>query len=215
MRQRGHIHKRGDRHFVVISLGLRPAQRCAPCRKRYWIEGEARLESCPRCGAALEDRELRRQAWYGPFDSATAKRQLTELLGKKDRGTFVDPSKVTVSAYLNEWLGHERASLRPATWESYARNIRHHVLPRIGTTRLQLLKPGQLSALYAELLKDGKRNNGGGGLKPRTVRYIHTIIRKALAQAVDWEYLSRNPADGGEGPSGEAHPAPRSLRMEC
>ena len=37
-----------------------------------------------------------------------------------------------------------------------------------------------LNALYSDLLASGRRD-GKGGLSPATVRYVHAVIRKALA----------------------------------
>src|SRR5262249_4266736 len=37
--------------------------------------------------------------------------------------------------------------------------------------------------------------DGQGGLSPRTVHHIHRILKQALAQAVRWQVLARNPAD--------------------
>ena len=59
----------------------------------------------------------------------------------------------------------------------------HHVLPTLGGRNLRDIGPSQLNALYADLLSSGRRN-GAGGLSPKTVRYIHTIIHKSLSDAV-------------------------------
>jgi integrase len=42
----------------------------------------------------------------------------------------------------------------------------------------------------------------GSGLDPRTVNYVHTIIHKALKDAVRWGRLARNPADAADPPRG-------------
>jgi integrase len=60
-----------------------------------------------------------------------------------------------------------------------------------------------LNRLYAQLLKDG-RKDGNGGLSPRTVILVHSTIHKALATAVKQRLLQRNPADDAERP-GQAH----------
>ena len=39
-----------------------------------------------------------------------------------------------------------------------------------------------------------------GGLSPRTVRQMHAILKSALAQAVKWDILVRNPAAAVRGP---------------
>ena len=63
------------------------------------------------------------------------------------------------------------------------RNIRLHVLPYIGSIPLQRLAPEDLDDLYAHLLSNGRRNKGGGALSPKTVRLVHSVIHKALADA--------------------------------
>ncbi|MFL6043077.1 MAG: tyrosine-type recombinase/integrase, partial [Gaiellales bacterium] len=99
----------------------------------------------------------------------------------------------------DDWLAAITASVRPSTWESYERNLRVHVKPRLGSTPLQGLTASMLNAFYAELLLSG-RSNQENGLSPRTVRYIHTILRKALKDAVRWNHLARNVADSADPP---------------
>ena len=69
-----------------------------------------------------------------------------------------------------------------------------HIIPALGTVPLQRLTAAQLNSLYADLLAGG-RCDGKGGLSPRTVAYVHATIRKALAEAVRWQVLTRNVAD--------------------
>lgn len=56
------------------------------------------------------------------------------------------------------------------------------------------------SYLYARLLRNG-RCDGTGGLSARIVRYTHTIIRRALADAVRKGLVARNVADLADPPS--------------
>ena len=69
------------------------------------------------------------------------------------------------------------------------------------------LNAGHLNAFYADLLVDGRRT-GPGGLSPTSVRRIHATVHKALADAVRWGRLPRNPADQADPPrasTGEMH----------
>jgi hypothetical protein len=61
--------------------------------------------------------------------------------------------------------------------------------------RWRSLTSARLTALYRQLEVTG-RHDGSGGLLARTVRYIHTIVGKALSAAVDAEppLLVRSPA---------------------
>jgi integrase len=47
------------------------------------------------------------------------------------------------------------------------------------------------------------RRDGKGGLSARTVGHIHRVLKQALAQAVRWEMLIRNPANAVDPPKVE------------
>ena len=88
-------------------------------------------------------------------------------------------------------------------WTSYRSNIERHVVPRLGGRELRQLGASHLNVLYSELLDDG-RCDGAGGLSPRSVRYIHTILHRALRDAVRWGKLPRNPAEMADPPRSRA-----------
>ncbi len=82
-----------------------------------------------------------------------------------------------------------------------------YVRPKLGQRRLDQLTVGDLNALYSELLKTGKRLREGG-LSPRSVRYVHVVIQKALSDAVDEGLLARNVASKAKPPSAKSTRAP-------
>ena len=176
---RGHIVKRGtNRYYVVVDVGV-------------------------------DERGKRKQKWVSGFRTkADAERGLTELLSELDRGVFVSPSRASLSAYLlEEWLPASAARVRATTLDSYRDLVVRHVVPVLGTVPLVELTPARITAFYGQLLSAG-RSRGAGGLSPRTVRYVHGILRKALADAVAWRYLAHNPCDGAIPPSAAAAKAP-------
>ncbi len=76
-------------------------------------------------------------------------------------------------------------------------------MPVIGAVRLTSLRPQQIAAAYAKALATGRRD-GKGGLSPSTaVVYMHRIIKHALADAVRWGSLAKNPADAVDPPQVE------------
>jgi integrase len=75
----------------------------------------------------------------------------------------------------------------------------------LGAVLLTKLRPAQISQMYAKALASGRRN-GNGGLAPTTVVYMHRLLKHALAQAVRWELLPRNPADAVDPPKVEREP---------
>jgi integrase len=52
--------------------------------------------------------------------------------------------------------------------------------------------------MYAELLASGRQD--GEALSPRTVRYLHAIVRRALEDAVRWRLVTRNVAEQADPP---------------
>ena len=82
-----------------------------------------------------------------------------------------------------------------------------HVLPLLGSVQLRRVDAGMLNSMYAALLADGKlttANGADGGLSPRSVRYIHTIVHRAFRDAVRWGRIARNPADAADPPRASA-----------
>jgi hypothetical protein len=68
-----------------------------------------------------------------------------------------------------------------------------NVIPTVGEVPLQQLNAAHLNRLYAYLLTDG-RKDGNGGLSTRSVRYVHTILQRALSDAMRWGLVERNVA---------------------
>lgn len=136
-----------------------------------------------------------------------AVRALRDRLGEVDRGTYVAPERTTFGRYLTEeWLPSLR--VKPSTAASYRRYVLRHLVPALGEVRLDGLTPQMLTAFYRGMETPGARLDGQpGALSPRTVRYVHTIARKALADAVEAGRLAMNPADRAKPPRvSEARP---------
>lgn len=137
-----------------------------------------------------------------------AQEELDKIRVQRREGTLVQPNRRRLAEWLHEWLEtQETAGLRATTIASYRRNFRLHVAPRVGGVQLQALTASHLDRLYAELLRTGNRKTGGG-LSSRTVRYLHTIIHKALSDAARKGLLARNVAAAATPPSARDSRAP-------
>ena len=137
-----------------------------------------------------------------------AEAELTRVRSALQSGTFVAPERVTLKAFLTgEWLPAIRHTIESTTLASYEQNVRLHIVRHLGAVPLQALDPGHLNGLYAQLLENG-RTDGAGGLSARTVRYIHTIMHRALRDATRWGKTVRNVADLADPPSTKAARAP-------
>ncbi|MBB6174108.1 integrase [Nocardiopsis mwathae] len=152
----------------------------------------------------LRRRDENDQRWK---TGRAAQAALRDVLGKIERDEYVDPAKVTFGAYLDEWAKGLR--LAPSTTSSYEKNIRLHIEPNLGAVPLSKITGTKLSAFYRKLETDGRRDHRAGqGLSARSVRYIHTIIPKALDAAVNDDMISRNPADRANPPTAKQAKAP-------
>lgn len=148
------------------------------------------------------DNGRRQQRWHSGFRTRKeAEAAINALLTDLQRGTYVPPAKTTLGDYLRTWLDAHRVNkpLRDSTYHGYEKNIAKHVVPKLGHLTLHQLTPPRLDAFYAELLRDGRRD-GKGGLNPRTVRHIHTMLHGALGAAVRKGQLVTNPADRADAP---------------
>lgn len=137
----------------------------------------------------------RRRKWHSfSGTKRKAEEECARLIAEMRGGTYVEPSRTTVAQYLETWLDHVKTQVTPRTHERYCELVRKNIAPLIGALHLSKLRPVQISDAYAKALASGRRD-GKGGLAPSTVVYMHRLIKHALAQAVKWGLISRNPAD--------------------
>lgn len=134
-----------------------------------------------------------------------------EQLAAVSNGTYVPKTRQTLAEYVEEWLIMIKPTVRPATHYSYSRNLRLHVIPVIGSAPLAAIDAVTLDTLYAALLADGRKDYKGGGLSPRSVYYIHTILHRAFKDAVRKGRLARNPADAADPPKAAETGRPDSV----
>ncbi|MBS3982821.1 MAG: site-specific integrase [Dethiobacter sp.] len=124
------------------------------------------------------------------FKTVGLSEEAARVLSKaeRDTGTFVEPGKETLAEYMDEWLNTVvKARVREVTYRDYLDRTRLYIKPALGELRLPQVTPDGIQALYSKMLESG--------LSPRSVRYVHAILRNALQQAVKWGKLYRNPAD--------------------
>lgn len=123
--------------------------------------------------------------------SGGTRREVAEKLAKalrdKQVGLPLAAEKETLASYLAHWLEQAaKPKVRYRTFVSYAQLIRVHIVPGLGRIPL-----GKLTAQHIDgFLKD----RGAHGLSPRTVQYLHAVIRRALNQALRWDLIPRNVA---------------------
>lgn len=124
-----------------------------------------------------------------------AERELTRLLRTTDTGEHVDPTRMSLRQWLDHWLAAVRSEVSPKTHERYTEIVQTYLIPSFGQHPLAKLAPVHIQSAYNEWSAGGRRDGKPGGLSPLTRRYIHVVLRSALARAVEQQLLARNPAD--------------------
>jgi hypothetical protein len=149
---KGHIRERSPGHFAII-LDIRdPA---TGKRKRRW------------------------HSFTGTKRAAQI--QCARLVSELQGGTYIDPSKMTVAAFLDRWLDYTAARVSPRTHERYKEICQKNIAPLLGAVRLTKLRPAQISAAWTSALATGHRGHGGA-LSARTVHHMHTVFKAALCR---------------------------------
>jgi integrase len=120
-----------------------------------------------------------------------AERELARLVTQVEEGTRTARSG-TVAELCEKWYEFAVPELSPAVAAEYRRLLDRRILPRWGTTSVRRLRAAELDAWYAQLRRSG--GAAGGELAPNSVNRIHSVLRRALGQAVRWGWITTNPA---------------------
>lgn len=136
-----------------------------------------------------EGRSTRRRSGYGSREDAVYALQC--VLNAEATGVFED-RKLTVGAFLLEWVALKERTLKPSTAASYAKCVRQELLPVFGRMRLKDLRSRHVAAWQTDL-----RDQGRGA---PTVYRLGATLRSALNHAVRKERLiGYNAAEGAIG----------------
>src|SRR5262249_9363453 len=142
----------------------------------------------------------KRQVRYVSFRGTKreAETELNRLLNRRNEGTYVDPTKMSVAEYLEHWLtvDIERRVARK-TAVRHRQLVERQIVPRIGQMAVRQLTPTHTEAFEAQLQRDGhvKGRKAGQGLAAQTVLHVHRTLSQALAHAVKAGVLFKNPAE--------------------
>ncbi|MFJ8822407.1 tyrosine recombinase XerC [Streptomyces sp. NPDC102467] len=119
-------------------------------------------------------------------DTAKACREERDrVLHQRSAGTFIAPSKVTVSEWLDQWLEYKRRDVEETTIRAYKLAL-VHVHEQLGHVRLQELTEDMVQEFVDSLVAGGRRK-GGDPSKRLAISYIDHILirlRSALRRAV-------------------------------
>ena len=105
-------------------------------------------------------------------------------------GTYIAPSKTTVSQYLDGWLDIHKQRIEYNTFIGYRINV-NHIKEHIGDIPLQELSGDHIELMYKDLSKS---------LKSKSIHYIHQTLNTALKAAIRKRIININPCNTIEPP---------------
>ncbi len=208
---RGHVRKRGASYQAIVYAGIDPVTK----RQRYLRETARTQREAERALTRLLSQVDEQRT---PNTSATVGYLL-------DRWLEVAQLELTTRSVYEAYI---RRHVRPALGSVPLRKLSVDVLDRF---YLRLAQHGGRCrrcvtrvAKGLPPLRDGERYAPKPGaeatavhepdcarglpLAPSTVRHVHSILRRALNQAVRWDWIARNPASLASPPRA----APRDVR---
>ena len=190
LKRKGYIFKK------CVGCGRKvPKKICSKCKSR-------RFSWAYRVDVA-QPGEPRQQKTRSGFETeGEAQAELRPLLREQRGGVWVTDEQTTVGNYLENWV--EAVDIRPSTRAGYEGHVRNHLVPRLGSYRLQNLDKFTIKSFYTTLADQGGNRRTGGPLTARTIHRIHNTLHRALEDAVEDGLIIKNPADG-------AHSEPRAV----
>ncbi|MCL2605240.1 MAG: site-specific integrase [Defluviitaleaceae bacterium] len=127
---------------------------------------------------------------YGKTQQEVRK-QLAKVTVALDTGNYIEPSRLTLSAWLDIWLSEYNKDVKPRTLILYTGRCNYRIKPSLGATKLTALRPHIIQTFINGMLLP---SNGKPALSPKGVRDVYGILHKALNQAVALDYINMNPA---------------------
>ena len=108
--------------------------------------------------------------WVGGFDSSQSAKLARDkariALANRD---YIPADKLTVGDYLETWISNHAQRIKPTTLDGYLDLINAYLIPKLGSIKLQELRPTHIQTFYNDLLtKPGRK---GKPLSRRTVHY--------------------------------------------
>ena len=134
---------------------------------------------------------------------AETKEKLKQAIEKNVKVDVVRSGKYTVAEWVRLWFEtYSKPSIREQTAYYYNNYIEKHIVPGIGSIKLDKLTTLQIQQFYNKLKTSGRVQRyehielKDKGLSNRFIRGVHGVLNSALEQAVKEWLITANPAEG-------------------
>ena len=132
---------------------------------------------------------------------AEAKEKLKAALEECQRLDVSRADDFTVESWMRLWYEtYSKPNIREATQERYWNHIQYHIIPEIGSIKLNKLSGRQVQTMYNNVrdhgrVKKGPNDKRSSSLSASYIRSLHRMLHMALERAVKEQLILRNPCD--------------------
>ena len=112
------------------------------------------------------------------------------FLAEISQDTYIEPSKIKLQDWLQTWIDEFSFDKRYSTLKGYKAQIKKHIVPALGKYYLEDLTPLLIQRFYNDLIRP---DEDGKCLSPKSIKNVHIVLRAALQQAVELEFIKKNP----------------------
>lgn len=147
----------------------------------------------------INEQGERKQKWEAFDTEAEAKHRKAEVEYKQSSRTFISPSKVTVSSFLEDFVVlYGTKKWGPSTYEANVGLIRNYINPLIGDMLIQdvtgIAADRFITALQKTKCATWKnRYTKTEYMTPSNIERVNKLMRCAFGQAVRWDIVEKNP----------------------
>ena len=168
-----------------MSKQTRSANGSGTIRKR----ADGRWEGIYSAGYDQQTGKLIRKSIYGK-NQKEVRQKLSKVTTEIDEGLYLEPAKMTLSAWMDLWYKEYTFDKKYSTLKGYKAQINKHIRPGIGKYNLSQLNPMILQRFFNHL---SEPNEKGKVLSPKSIKNVYIILSGILEQAVENEMISKNP----------------------
>ena len=136
-------------------------------------------------GRYIKGKDLKGKSKYGYVYAKSyteVKEKLSEIKSQPINNMVLSGTAKTLSQVCVLWLDETKTQIKHSTYVKYYNIIHNHIIPCIGNHKIQLIDTVLIRQFADEKLTNGKLQ-GKGGLSPKTVKDIISVIRLVIIYA--------------------------------
>jgi integrase len=129
--------------------------------------------------------QIRRRGFKGRREALNA---MAKLRTEVTEGSYIDPSKVRILDFMQQWFEERKVNVEPETFERDYGLFKNHISKELSNLELQQLTPLMMQQLINKLNKN---------LSASTVRIVYSLLKQTLDKSVSpYKMIKENPIIG-------------------